>query len=47
RLLGGDQRAIGVVVSAEGRDGSDVIAAFLADAGGVEALVDRIPGMMD
>lgn len=47
RLLGGDQRAIGIVVSAEGQGAHDAIADFLAAAGGVGVMVDRIPGMTD
>ncbi|WP_299328070.1 exosortase A [Parasphingopyxis sp.] len=47
RLFGGDQRAIGVTVSAEGDDARAVMHAFLADAGGVESLVDRAVRLAD
>jgi exosortase A len=47
RLLGGDQRAIGIVISAEGDAARAAIDAFLADAGGIEQLVDRTPGLAD
>lgn len=47
RLLGGDQRAIGIVISAEGRDARTVVESFLADSGGIETLVDRVTGLVD
>lgn len=47
RLLGGDQRAIGVTISAEGRDARAAIDAFLADSDGIAGLVDRVPGLAD
>ncbi|RED15663.1 exosortase A [Parasphingopyxis lamellibrachiae] len=47
RLLGGDQSAIGIVLSAEGRDARDIIESFLADSGGIETLVDRVTGLAD
>ncbi len=47
RLLGGDSRAIGVVISAEGRNTRAAIEAFLGAAGGAEALVDRALVMPD
>lgn len=47
RLLGGDRRAIGIVISAEGDGARAAIDAFLADAGGIEQLVDRTPGLAD
>lgn len=47
RLLGGDQRAIGVVVSAEGPGARQAVEAFLRAAGPVDRLVDRAAGMPD
>jgi exosortase A len=47
RLLGGDQSAIGIVISAEGRDARDIVETFLTDSGGVETLVDRVTGLAD
>ncbi len=47
RLLGGDQRAVGIVLSAEGRDARAIIETFLADSGGIETLVDRVTGLAD
>ncbi|MBC2777920.1 exosortase A [Parasphingopyxis sp. GrpM-11] len=47
RLLGGDRRAVGIVISAEGDGARAAIDAFLADAGGIEQLVDRTPGLAD
>lgn len=47
RLTGGDQRAVAVLVSAEGRKGQPAgpaIAAFLQDMGPVGALADRSAG---
>lgn len=47
RLLGGDQSAVGIVLSAEGRDARAVIESFLDDSGGIETLVDRASGLAD
>lgn len=47
RLLGGDQRAVGVIVSAEGEGARAAIDAFLADAGRIRDLVDRAAAMPD
>jgi len=47
RLLGGDQSAVGIVLSAEGRDARDTVESFLADSGGIETLVDRVTGLAD
>lgn len=42
RLLGGDPRALSLIVSAEeGQGGRDAIAAFLSASGGVQAMADR------
>ncbi|ETI64804.1 hypothetical protein C100_05440, partial [Sphingobium sp. C100] len=48
RLLGGDQRAVAILVSAEEREGQSAdaaIAAFLADLGDVRVLADRAIGI--
>jgi len=48
RLLGGDQRAAAILVSAEEREGqpaSKAISAFLADLGNVKDLADRSVGI--
>ncbi|MGJ8537815.1 MAG: exosortase C-terminal domain/associated protein EpsI, partial [Parasphingopyxis sp.] len=47
RLLGGDQSAIGIVLSAEGRDARGIIESFLDDSDGIETLVDRASGLAD
>ncbi|QLC24099.1 exosortase A [Parasphingopyxis algicola] len=47
RLLGGDRRAVGIVISAEGREVRAAIEEFIADSGGVEQLVDRVTGLAD
>ncbi len=47
RLLGGNQRAIGITISAEGSEARAAIDAFLADAGGAQALVDRVAAIAD
>lgn len=47
RLMGGSRRAIGITISAEGRDARAAIDAFLADSGGIMGLVDRVPGLAD
>lgn len=41
RLFGGDQSAIGIVISSEERDARAAMQTFLTDAGGIESLVDR------
>jgi len=48
RMLGGDQRAVAILVSAEEREGQSAdaaIAAFLADLGDVRVLADRAIGI--
>lgn len=47
RLLGGNQRAIGITISAEGSEARAAIDTFLADAGGAQALVDRVAAIAD
>lgn len=47
RLFGSDQRAIGVTISAEGDDARAAMEIFLADAGGIESLVDRAVRLAD
>lgn len=47
RLLGGDRSAVGIVISAEGRDAREIVETFLADSGGIETLVDRVTGLAD
>ena len=47
RLLGGEHRAVGVIVSAEGEDARAAIDDFLADAGPVARLVDRAAALPD
>lgn len=47
RLIGGDQSAIGIVISAEGRDARTSVENFLEDSGGIETLVDRVTGLAD
>lgn len=47
RLLGGDQSAMGIVISAEGENARAAMENFLADAGGIETLVDRVTGLVD
>jgi exosortase A len=47
RLLGVDQSAVGVVISAEGREARAAIETFLADSGGIETLVDRVTGLAE
>ncbi|MGP1283714.1 MAG: exosortase A [Parasphingopyxis sp.] len=47
RLFGGDRRAVGIVISAEGREARAAIEDFIADSGGVEQLVDRVTGLAD
>lgn len=45
RLLGGPQRAVAVLVSAQGPDPRASIDAFLAELGPIEALADRAAGL--
>ena len=48
RLLGRDQRAVAILISAEQRDGQDAdaaIAAFRADLGAMRLLADRAIGI--
>lgn len=47
RLFGDDQSAIGITVSAEGRDARAALERFITDSGEIETLVDQSVGLAD